>query len=146
MNFKIIDNFFFGNIWPSVLKESGMSCGNKSRPSLGLDLCIWRSDGKGSKVDWKWRIKFWPFFWRPYQKCSFVGLCLIQSKILYGKTLKKKPPFRNKMFLLDEMTWQNTSKFAIFYIGIQKPKVAFSIFNFMQLYFFPLWMSWSMST
>ena len=30
------------------------------------------------------------FFWRPYQKCSFVGLCLIQSKILYGKTLKKK--------------------------------------------------------
>ena len=44
---------FFWNICPSVLEESGMSCGNKSRPSLGLDLCIWRSDGKGSKVDWK---------------------------------------------------------------------------------------------
>ena len=85
---------FFWNVCPSVLEESGMSCGNKSRPSLGLDLCIWRSDGKGSKVDWKWRIKFWPFyFWRPYQKCSFVGLCLlIQSTkiLLYGKTLKEK--------------------------------------------------------
>ena len=32
--------------------------------------------------------------------------------------------------MLDEMTRQNTSKFAIFYIGIQKPKVAFSIFHF----------------
>ena len=85
---------FFGMFVPVCLEESGMSCGNKSRPSLGLDLCIWRSDGKGSKVDWKWRIKFWPFyFWRPYQKCSFVGLCLlIQSTkiLLYGKTLKEK--------------------------------------------------------
>ena len=85
---------FFGIFVPVCLEESGMSCGNKSRPSLGLDLCIWRSDGKGSKVDWKWRIKFWPFyFWRPYQKCSFVGLCLlIQSTkiLLYGKTLKEK--------------------------------------------------------
>ena len=34
-----------------------------------------------------------------------------------------QPLFRNKMFLLDEMTRRNTSKFAIYYI--RKPKVAF---------------------
>ena len=32
--------------------------------------------------------------------------------------------------MLDEMTRQNTSKFAIFYIGIQKPKVALNHFSF----------------
>ena len=32
---------------------------------------------------------------------------------------------------------QNASKCAIFHIGIQKPKVTFSIFHFVLLYFFP---------
>ena len=39
--------------------------------------------------------------------------------------------------MLDEMTRQNASIFAIFHIGILKPKVAFSIFYFVVLYFFP---------
>ena len=36
--------------------------------------------------------------------------------------------FRNKRLMLDEMTRQNASKFAMFYV-IPKPKVAFSIFH-----------------
>ena len=36
-------------------------------------------------------------------------------------------------FVLDENFQQKASKFAIFYIGIQKPKVAFTVFHFMLL-------------
>ena len=49
-----------------------------------------------------------------------------------GKTL-----FRNMWFMFDEMTKRNTSKFVIFNIGIQKSKVAFSVFHFKLPYFFP---------
>ena len=37
-------------------------------------------------------------------------------------------------FVLDEKFQQTASKFAILYIGIQKPQVALSVFHFMQLY------------
>ena len=39
-------------------------------------------------------------------------------------------------FMLDEMFQRNASKFAIFYVGIRKPKVAFSVFHFVLLYVF----------
>ena len=39
-------------------------------------------------------------------------------------------------FALDEKFQRNASKFAIFYIGIRKPKVAFSVFHFVVLYIF----------
>ena len=45
--------------------------------------------------------------------------------------------FRNKRFMIDEMTQQNASKFAIGISYIRKPKVASSIFHFMLFYFFP---------
>ena len=38
-----------------------------------------------------------------------------------------------KRFMLDEMTLRNTSKFGIFYIGIRKPKVAFSVVHFIDI-------------
>ena len=41
--------------------------------------------------------------------------------------------FRNKRFMLDEMTWQNASKFAIFYI-YENPKLIFPFF--ISCYFF----------
>ena len=44
--------------------------------------------------------------------------------------------FRNERFMLHEMTRWNASKFAIFYTYIWKPKVAFSVFHFVLLYFF----------
>ena len=49
-------------------------------------------------------------------------------------------------FVLNEKFQRNTSKFAIFYIGIRKPKVAFSVFHFVLFYFFPSWVPRSMST
>ena len=57
----------------------------------------------------------------------------------------RRAPFRNTGFVLNEKFQQNASKFAVFYIGIRKPKVAFSVFHFMPLYIFPWWMPWSMS-
>ena len=39
-------------------------------------------------------------------------------------------------FVLDKKFQQNDSKFAKFYIGIGKPKVAFSVFHFVLLYIF----------
>ena len=41
--------------------------------------------------------------------------------------------FRNKKFMLDEMTLQNTSNYAIFYM-YENP--AFSVYQFVLLYFF----------
>ena len=46
--------------------------------------------------------------------------------------------FRNKRFMLDEMTWQNASKFAIFYI-YENPKLIFP-------FFVTLFLPFSMST
>ena len=40
--------------------------------------------------------------------------------------------------VLDEKFQRNASKFAIFYIGIRRPKVAFSVFHFVQLYILPI--------
>ena len=40
-------------------------------------------------------------------------------------------------FVLNEKFQRNTLKFAIFYIDIRTPKVAFSVFHFVLLYFFP---------
>ena len=59
-------------------------------------------------------------------------IILARSSLAWGHGT----PFRNKMFMLDEMTQQNTSKFAIFYI-YENPKLPSSIFHFMLLYFFP---------
>ena len=47
--------------------------------------------------------------------------------------------FRKKMFMLDEKFQRNASKFTIYYIW--KPKDDFSVFYFMILYIFPLWMA-----
>ena len=45
--------------------------------------------------------------------------------------------FRYKMFMLDEMTQLNTSKFAIFYI-YKDPKLLFQFLTtYMLVYFFP---------
>ena len=43
---------------------------------------------------------------------------------------------RNKRFLLKFWSRQNASKFAIHILKIRRPKVAFSVFHFMLLYFF----------
>ena len=50
----------------------------------------------------------------------------------------RRPLFRNKMFMLDEMTQQrNASKFAIFYILYQNPKLIFPFFISCYFMFFP---------
>ena len=46
--------------------------------------------------------------------------------------------FRKKRLMLDENLQPNASKLAIFYIGILKPNVDFSVFNFVLLYIFSL--------
>ena len=56
-----------------------------------------------------------------------------QNKLLTVQSLE----MRGLCLSLDEMTQQNASKFAIFYIGMRKPKVAFSIFHFVLLNVFP---------
>ena len=52
--------------------------------------------------------------------------------VIFSSTL-----FRNKRFMLNLMLYRNASKFAIPILYIQKPKLAFTDFHFMRLYFFP---------
>ena len=50
--------------------------------------------------------------------------------------LTKVTLFRNERFMLDEMTRQNASKFAIFYI-YENPKLLFPFFNSCYVIFLP---------
>ena len=56
---------------------------------------------------------------------------IINSRTAYAESLL---PISG--FVLNEKFQRNASKFAIFYIPILKPKVAFSVFYFVQLYVF----------
>ena len=66
---------------------------------------------------------------------KYDQFALNTTLLLLGK-YHIKPLLTNKRFLLKFLSWQNASKFAIFYVHIQKPKVVFSIFHFVLLYFF----------
>ena len=56
--------------------------------------------------------------------------------IYYIKQIIPNSLFRNKRFMLDQMTWRNASKFAIFCM-YENLKLLFPFFHFVLLYFFP---------
>ena len=73
------------------------------------------------------------FLIQVFKKISPWALKTCHHRVTQSRnTSNRKPLFRNERFMLDEMTWQNTSKFVIFYI-YENPKLLFPFF--ISLYF-----------
>ena len=79
-------------------------------------------------------------YWRPGRDVFFsflADLAKVADCSDYVVDCLIQPLLPISGFVLDERFQRNASKFAIFHIGIQKPKVAFSVFHFAQFYIFP---------